>query len=379
MSSNPFTFDTIVVGGGLVGCAVAYYLTEQGVTDVLLLEADVHGAGATGGSFGNVRQQYGTALEVECSRRGLQFWKTVEDKLGSPCTFHQDGYLMVTAEPETADLLHRHAQVQRDGGMPDIQLLDAEQIRDVAPFLQADDLLCGSYTPLDGHVMGMDGIAAYSKAARAAGARVQQHTPVTAIVRGDGGWHVNTPAGTYVAARVIVAAGAGTKELLQPFGIDLDIRTVSHFSVITETAYPGQLLPFTVDLDNGLAVEREGQSLVLAMLGRNPAPRDHEDLIGKIFDAAAKRAPALQELSIAHKMTAWPTIGGDGHPYVGAVEDGLWALAFVGHGIMHGPPLAEAVVKAALGTPDDTLDLSAWDLRRVPGERSVLWRRKATS
>ena len=370
--------DALVVGGGLVGSGLAYYLAREGVTDTLLLEADVHGAGATGGSFGNVRQQFGTTLEVECSRRGLAFWKTIESEFGVPCVFHEDGYLMVTADDNTAALLEKHAEVQRSAGMPDIQLLARDQVKEVAPFLETSEIACGSYTPGDGHVMGMDGIAAYLSAAKALGVRVRQHAPVHSIERDGVGWRAVCDVGEIRAERVIVAAGAGTKQLLEPFGVELDIRPVSHLSVLTEPAYQGSRIPFTVDLDSGMAVEREGQQLVLAMLGRNPAPADHDDLVEQFFKASATRAPQLQELTIVRQMTAHPTIGGDGHPYVGQVEDGLWAVAFVGHGIMHGPPIAEAVVRMAVGRPDPTLDLAVWDLRRVPGERTVLWRRNAT-
>ena len=75
--------DAVVVGGGIVGCAAAYYLARAGLGRVRLVEADVHGAGATGGSFGGVRQQFADPLEVEFSRRGLAFWKTVEAALTS--------------------------------------------------------------------------------------------------------------------------------------------------------------------------------------------------------------------------------------------------------------------------------------------------------
>jgi glycine/D-amino acid oxidase-like deaminating enzyme len=62
-------------------------------------------------------------------------------------------------------------------------------------------------------------------------------------------------------------------------------------------------------------------------------------------------------------------------PYVGEVETGLWAICFVGHGAMHGPPLAEVLAKAVVGRPDP-VDISPWDLRRTPGPNTVWWRRK---
>jgi len=76
---------TAIVGGGIVGCALAYYLAEAGESDILVLEAEELGSGSTGGSFGGVRQQFSTELEIELSRRGLEFWRTAEGQFESPC------------------------------------------------------------------------------------------------------------------------------------------------------------------------------------------------------------------------------------------------------------------------------------------------------
>src|SRR5207253_102439 len=75
---------TLIVGGGIAGCALAYYLAQEGETDVLLVEADELGSGSTGGSFGGVRQQFSTPLEIELSRRGLDFWRNAERVFDSP-------------------------------------------------------------------------------------------------------------------------------------------------------------------------------------------------------------------------------------------------------------------------------------------------------
>lgn len=373
---TPQRVSAVVIGGGIVGTGVAYHLAREGVGPVVLLEADEHGAGSTGGSFGNIRQQYGTPLEIECSRRGLQFWKTIESEFGVPCTFHDDGYLMLTADEVTAQTLERHAQTQRDCGMPDIQLLEASEVAEVAPFIATDGLIYGSYTPKDGHVLPMDGVAAYLAGAKELGVQVRKRFPVERVERRPDGWHVHGPT-ELVAENVVLAAGIGTRRLLQPFGVDLDMTEVDHFSLLTGPAFTDRTIPTVIDVDTGLCIEREGSGVVLAMLGRNPVLRDHDHLAEEFFTAATHRAPTLMDLPITHRLLAHPTVGGDGHPYVGAVEDGLWAIAFVGHGAMHGPPVAEAIAREVAGRPDRTLDLSPWDVRREPGERTVLWRRKA--
>jgi sarcosine oxidase subunit beta len=82
---------TAIIGGGIAGSAVAYYMAEQGEPDILLLEADELGSGSTGGSFGGVRQQFSTALEIEFSRRGLEFWRTAAQVFDSAVSWHPNG------------------------------------------------------------------------------------------------------------------------------------------------------------------------------------------------------------------------------------------------------------------------------------------------
>ena len=371
--------DTLIVGGGLNGCGLAYYLAREGVTDILVLEADVLGAGATAGSMGNVRQQgFGTELEIECSRRGLAFWKTMEEQFEFPCTFHEDGYLLLTGNEENAQILEDQADLQRSIGMTSVEILDPSGIKDVVPFLAVDDLLVGSWTPDDGHILPMDGLTAFAQAARQIGVRVEQHTKVDRVERQSNGSWLAKGREPVLARSVILVAGAGTRDLVEPFGIDLDIYIDDHYGVLTKEAYVDLVVPTVIDIDTGMVVEREGKSLMLAMIGRNPAPRDHQHLVELFIEAAEHRAPSLTELEITHHLKAYPTLGGDGHPYVGKVDENLWALAFTGHGAMHGPPVAEALAKEVVGRPDPTLDLSEWDVRREVGACTVLWRREGT-
>src|SRR5207237_10455449 len=85
---TPERVGTAIIGGGIAGCAVAYYLAAEGETDILLVEAGELGSGSTGGSFGGVRQQFSTPLEVELSRRGLEFWRSAVRGFEAPVTWH---------------------------------------------------------------------------------------------------------------------------------------------------------------------------------------------------------------------------------------------------------------------------------------------------
>ena len=126
---------TAIIGGGIAGCAVAYYLAAEGETDILLLEADKLGSGSTGGSFGGVRQQFSTPLEIELSRRGLEFWRSAESVFDSPVTWHANGYLFMSGQPDIMVKLAEAAELQRKMGLDDVHVLDPEQrLRGVVSF-----------------------------------------------------------------------------------------------------------------------------------------------------------------------------------------------------------------------------------------------------
>jgi sarcosine oxidase subunit beta len=364
-------FGTVIIGGGIVGCAVAYYLTEEGESDVLVVEAEELGSGSTGGSFGGVRQQFSTALEIEFSRRGLEFWRTAERRFESPVPWHPNGYLFMTGQPDIMAKLAEAAALQRTMGLTEIHVLDHEQIREVVPWIATPGLLGATYTPNDGKVTPTDGVAALVKAARQRGVRFREHWTARSLERVDSGWRLTGPE-VVEAERVVVCTGYWATDFLRSFGLDLTIRPQALYSAITGPALDGQHVPLTLDLDTGFVVEREATGLIIAILFEvNPAGYGHTRMLEEFADLARVRAPSLADLHIARRVVANVDMGGDGHPYVGSVEDGLWmAAGFGGHGVMHGPPVAELLAKTIAGRPDPTVDITPLTPWRKPGAAS---------
>ena len=364
-------FGTVIIGGGIVGCAVAYYLTEEGESDVLVVEAEELGSGSTGGSFGGVRQQFSTPLEIEFSRRGLAFWQTAGGRFESPVPWHPNGYLFMTGQPDIMAKLAEAAALQRSMGLTEIHVLDPEQIREVVPWIATTGLLGGTYTPNDGKVTPTDGVAALVKAARQGGVRFREHWTVRSLKRVDSGWRLTGPE-VVEAERVVVCTGYWTSDFLRSFGLDLTIRPQPLYSAITGTALAGQQVPLTLDLDTGFVVERESEGLIIAiLLEDNPRGYGHTRMLEDFAELARVRAPSLADLHIAKHVVANVDLGGDGHPYVGSVEDGLWmAAGFGGHGVMHGPPVAELLAKTIAARPDPTVDITPLTPWRKAGAAS---------
>lgn len=375
----PERVGTVVVGGGIVGCAVAYYLAEAGERDLVLVEASELGSGSTGGSFGGVRQQFSTPLEIELSRRGLEFWKTAEREFESPVPFHRGGYLLLTGQPDIMTRLAAAAELQRSMGLAGVHVLDPRQIHDVAPWISAQGLVGATHSPGDGTVTPTDGVAALARAARRLGAQVREHWQVRALARVPGGWRVSGTSDVE-AARVVLCTGYWTTDLLRPFGLELGIRPNPLYSAITAPALADQPVPLTIDLDTGFLVEREADALVIGLLlEENPPGYGHRQMLELFAETARVRAPVLTDVRVARHVVASVDLGGDGHPYVGEVDAGLWmAAGFGGHGVMHGPPVGRLLARTIAGTPDPTLDigpLTPWRDPDAGGEWMVATRK----
>jgi len=364
---------TVIIGGGIAGCAVAYYLAAEGETDILLVEAGELGSGSTGGSFGGVRQQFSTPLEIELSRRGLEFWRSAERVFDAPVTWHANGYLFMTGQPEIMAKLAEAAALQREMGLTDVHVLDAEQIREVVPWVATDGLLGATHTPNDGRVTPTEGVAALVKAARSRGVRFREQWEVRSLERAGSGWRLNGPA-LIEAERVVACTGYWSSEFLRPFGLELTVRPMPLYSAISGPALAGQRVPLTIDLDTGLLIEREADGLVIAILYEdNPPGYGHARMLEEFAELARVRAPSLADLRIARHVVGNVDVGGDGHPYVGSVDDGLWMVAgFGGHGAMHAPPVAELLAKTIAGRPDPSLDIAALNPWR-PKDAATEW------
>lgn len=368
---------TLVIGGGIAGVSAAYFLAAAGEASIVVLEANELASGCTQGSLGGVRQQFSTAPEVELAIRGLKFWRDFEKDFDYPCPFYEDGYLLVTGREDIFANLHSAADVQRAQGATNVALLDADALTDVAPWISPVDLLGGSYTPNDGRFNPTDGLYGIARAARALGVDIREHTAVTHLEHTSSGWRIDA-GDVFIAQRVVIAAGLATPKLVRPFGVELDITPLwLHCGYTTEVA-TGLAMPLTIDLDSGLIIERDGVGACVTVSDTRYGPSGLHAVMEEFAELVAVRAPMFSDVGIrATTSAAFDATGGDGHAYVGEIQDGLWVLAgFDGHGTMQGPALAKMLVNLMAGNGDDVLDVAIFDPRRIVGGKEE-WLRAA--
>jgi glycine/D-amino acid oxidase-like deaminating enzyme len=246
----PESTDVLVVGGGLAGTALAYYLARHGVEVVLVERGELNreASGTNAGSFHfqiaihqltaaeteNVRDRLTT--EVRLHAEAAEVWKGLERELEGALGIHFTGGLMVAETEEQLRLLHEKRVIEEESGL-DIEIYEGDELRDFAPYL-APDLLGASFCPQEGHADPALAAPLFALRAVEAGAAIRTNTPVTAIdVAPDAGarrFTVTTPAGTIHARRIVNAAGAWANEVASLAGLRLPLRSEGLHLNVTE-------------------------------------------------------------------------------------------------------------------------------------------------
>jgi glycine/D-amino acid oxidase-like deaminating enzyme len=245
-SELPVETDVLVIGGGVIGCALAYYLARGGV-DTTLLERGELNREASGTNAGSFHLQIAihqlTGLEVDTIAHrllpeirlyveGAKLWEELEAELDGSIEMHVTGGLMVAETEAELALLHAKARIEQEAGL-ETHVLEGEELRSFAPYL-ASDLLGATYCPAEGHANPLLAAPLYALRAAQAGAAIRTYAPVTAIQQDHGGFTVTTARGTIHAARVVNAAGAWTNEIGAMVGLAHPVRREGLHVNVTE-------------------------------------------------------------------------------------------------------------------------------------------------
>ena len=354
------TADVVIIGGGIVGASIAFYLTEDGCRDVLVLEREAHqGKGSTGKSMGGVRAQFSTPVNILMSLYSIDFFSRFEEATGYPADYRPHGYLFAATCERHLDYLKANRERQMALGLKDVELLSKDEIVKIVPQLRSDDIVGGTFCPTDGFVDPHSVMMGFMLRARERGARLWLSTAVTGIevergeVRG-----VMTTRGRIESRNVVVAAGAWAADVAQLAGCALPVTPLRRQLVPTEPfdKLPARF-PMVIDMSTGFHFRREGQRILLAWNDPEETPGFKTDpdpaFVEKILMKAADRVPCLEEAEV-NPQRAWAGLyemTPDHHAIIGRAPNlrGLFlAGGFSGHGVMHSPATGRLVSELIL-------------------------------
>lgn len=347
--------DAIVLGGGLMGTASAYFLARRGVR-VTIVERGRIGTGATVASFGNVRRSGRHLSELPLAHRSLEHWHAAEAMLGRDVEFRATGHLRLVFGMTGLAAMRAYIEAARTCGLV-LEELGAGDVRARFPGL-GPDAIGGSISPRDGSGNPRLIAPAFAAAASRLGARVVEQVEVGTIGRTASGFDVATSAGTFGGEILLNTAGAWGARIAAGFGEHVPLVARGPQMGVTEPL-PHRILPVVgvwsgdgtegyfrqVERGNivfGGGVERTEVSLDTGFAQADPArlPVQLRHML--------RLLPAIADVAVIRTWSGCEGYVADVLPVMGpsATTPGLFhAFGFSGHGFQLGPGVGDVMAE----------------------------------
>ncbi|MDE1187720.1 MAG: FAD-dependent oxidoreductase [Pantoea sp.] len=385
----PQKTDVLVIGGGVMGNCLGYYLAEGGA-DVLVVERDdinLQASGANAGSlhvqllsfdFGAKAEQGGgpAAQTLPLGPVSVRLWQELEAASGESLEIKITGGLMVAETEQEMRFLEQKMLLERRYGI-EASLLDARELAQLSPNL-SPQLIGAEFCPMEGKINPLRATYVVNQLARAQGARFQRGTDVIAIERlSHGGYRVQTSRGVIEAQRVINAAGAWAAKVGEMVGINVPVKGAPLQMIVTERAAP--LVDHLIaHAGRHLSLKQTAHGSLLIGGGWsaqfNPAMRmnqpSRESIEGNLW-VANKVLPALSGL---HMVRSWAgmNINIDGAPIIGEVPGipGFYN-AVTSNGYTLSPVVARSLAQLILRGSSE-INLSPYHISRFDNHRTAV-------
>ncbi|CRM69713.1 MULTISPECIES: NAD(P)/FAD-dependent oxidoreductase [unclassified Pseudomonas] len=373
--------DVVIVGGGLMGSATAFFLRRRGQS-VILLERDQIGQYASGVNFGNVRRQGRFLGQLALANRSWALWKRLPELIDDDLEFIRSGHMRVCYRDDEIAELEAYAAAP-EAAQLDLKIYRGAELRQRFGFL-GPDVKGGSYAPHDGHANPRLAAPAFARAAKRLGAQIEERTEVAEVQKVGADFHITTIDGRqFQAAQLLITAGAWGQKLSAQFGEPVPLDTHGPQMAVTEpvpyalptvigvyTKIPEEVIYFR-QIPRGNIVIGGGYRSKPDMLNRR-AYVEPRSILNQV-NQMRRLLPGVGNLSI---IRVWSGIEGylpDSLPIMGpsGTVDGLfYAFGFCGHGFQLGPGVGD-VMAELLSTGSTSTPIEPFSITRfaVPAEQ----------
>jgi sarcosine oxidase subunit beta len=231
----PEKADVVIIGGGVMGCSIAYNLAREGLKPVVIEKSDIGGE-ASGANGGGVRQSARNLKEMPLAIESIQIYGQLHEELGMDLEYVREGNLRLCTSEEELDTMRRSVENQKAANL-ELEMLDRKQVLDINPHI-GDKVIGASFCPTDGHVNPFLVTYAFFQKAKSLGARIVTHEAVKDIrLQKNKVSAVITDKQTFETDLVVNAAGVAGRKVANMVGLDLPMRPVFSEAMITEP-YP---------------------------------------------------------------------------------------------------------------------------------------------
>jgi len=384
MNVLPSHTQVVIIGGGVIGCSVAYHLTKLGWKDVVLLERAQLTAGTTWHAAGLIEAGgFFSETTIEMAKYTRELYSKLEAETGLSTGYKAVGMLEFATTPSRLEEMRRIAAFNRAFGVR-VDEISPEKVKELWPLAYTADILAGFFSPEDGRVNPVDITMALAKGARMGGVQIFEGAAVTGITKENGQvTGVLTDQGEISAEYVVNCAGMWARQVGKLAEVNVPLQAAEHYYMITEPIEGvSPDLPVLVDLDLYAYFREETGGILLGMFepvsspwGTQGIPKDFS--FGEInpdwermmpyLEAAMKRVPALENAGI-HKLFCGPeSFTPDLEPMMGMapeLKNFYVAAGFNSLGILLGGGAGRILAQWIVdGSPD--VDVTEIDISRM--------------
>ncbi|MDA9687879.1 FAD-dependent oxidoreductase, partial [Candidatus Pelagibacter sp.] len=339
MKKLPTNCKVVVIGGGVIGCSVAYHLAKFGWKDIILLERDQLTSGTTWHAAGLVSQLGPTASVTKIRKYTLDLYKELEKKVDHSAGLRLNGALSIAENQGRWQELKRQATTAQLYNV-DVQILDKQKINKDFPIINTKDVIGGIFMPGDGSADPVGVTNMLAKAAKLEGAQIFEKSPVEKILtknRKIAGVRVN---GQEIECEYIVlASGMWSRQIGEKAGVSIPLYPAEHFYIITEPIENlSKTLPVIRDFDNSTYIKEDaGKILVGIFEGKSIPAFDKTNKVPEDFSfgefqenfehfepylkAAVKRFPILETAGIRKFFSGPESFTPDTNSLLGEVPE----------------------------------------------------------
>ena len=335
----PNSTKVVVIGGGVVGCSVAYHLAKFGWKDTILLERDQLTSGTTWHAAGLVSQLGPTAAITKIRKYSLDLYKELEKKVDHSAGLRLNGALSIAQNKGRWQELQRQATTAQLYDI-DVRILDKDQIKKECPIINTDEIIGGILTPGDGAADPSGVTHMLAKAAKMEGAKIFEKSPVEEILTKNGkiaGVKVN---GQKIECEYIVlASGMWSRQIGEKAGVSIPLYPAEHFYIITEPIKDlSKTMPVIRDYDNRTYFKEDAGKILVGIFEKNSIPAfDKTNKVPENFsfgefpenfehfepylNAAVKRFPVLETAGIRKFFSGPESFTPDTNTLLGEVPE----------------------------------------------------------
>lgn len=365
----PKKADIVIIGGGIVGIAAAYYLAKAGRKNIAVLEKNSVCSGSTGRCGAGIRAQWGLELNCRMALASLDIFEQLEDELGMPIGLNQGGYLLVAYKDSEWQQFQKNVELQHRLGIK-TKMIGLSEAREICPGLDGEDAIGFTYHQRDGHADPFLTTFAYQEAAKKYGVKVYKDTEVTGLSVENGAIKsVETNRGSIECGQAVNCAGPWAQDISKMAGVELPNWAERHEILITEPVDPGVCPPMLMSFSGNYYIQQRPHGSIIA--GESPAHEPKLDYIStehslnSLARTITKMLPCTKGIRVVRQWAGYYDMTPDAAPILGEtkVKEFYHATGFSGHGFMLAP-VAGQIMTSLMNGETPSIDPTIMDYRR---------------